>query len=93
MGKKNNNKNSKKDSSSKQPIKQKEESLVLTGVVKESLPNTTFRVCVDETKHEILAHLSGRMRRNFIKIVPGDKVKVEFSPYDLTKGRITFRER
>jgi translation initiation factor IF-1 len=62
------------------------------GVVMDSLPNATFRVQIAEG-HEILAHLSGKMRKNFIKVLPGDKVTVELSPYDLTKGRITYRHR
>ncbi|MCK9328485.1 MAG: translation initiation factor IF-1 [Candidatus Cloacimonetes bacterium] len=60
------------------------------GVVKEALPNTTFRVQL-ENGHEILAHSSGKMRMNFIRILPGDKVKIELSPYDLNRGRITYR--
>ena len=60
------------------------------GVVTEALPNTTFRVTL-ENGHEILAHSSGKMRMNYIIILPGDKVKVELSPYDLTRGRITYR--
>lgn len=60
------------------------------GVVKESLPNTQFKVAL-ENGHVILAHSSGKMRMHFIRILPGDKVKVELSPYDLTKGRITYR--
>jgi len=60
------------------------------GIVKEALPNTTFRVEL-ENGHEILAHSSGKMRMNYIHILPGDKVKVELSPYDLTRGRITYR--
>ncbi|HOT39164.1 MAG TPA: translation initiation factor IF-1 [Candidatus Cloacimonas acidaminovorans] len=60
------------------------------GVVTEALPNTTFRVTL-ENGHEILAHSSGKMRMNYIRILPGDKVKVELSPYDLTRGRITIR--
>ena len=62
------------------------------GVVMDSLPNATFRVQIAEG-HEILAHLSGKMRKNFIKVLPGDKVTVELSPYDLTKGRIAYRHR
>ena len=62
------------------------------GVVTESLPNATFKVQIAEG-HQILAHLSGKMRKNFIKVLPGDKVTVELSPYDLTKGRITYRHR
>jgi translation initiation factor IF-1 len=60
------------------------------GIVKEALPNTTFKVEL-ENGHEILAHSSGKMRMNFIRILPGDKVKIELSPYDLTRGRITYR--
>ena len=60
------------------------------GLVKEALPNTQFRVEL-ENGHEILAHSSGKMRMNYIRILPGDKVKVELSPYDLTRGRITYR--
>ena len=62
------------------------------GVVIDSLPNATFRVQIAEG-HEILAHLSGKMRKNFIKVLPGDRVTVELSPYDLSKGRITYRHR
>ncbi len=62
----------------------------IRGVVSELLPNLTFRVKL-ENGHEILAHLSGRMRMNKIRILPGDEVKVEMTPYDLSKGRITFR--
>jgi translation initiation factor IF-1 len=60
------------------------------GVVKEALPNTQFKVEL-ENGHEILAHSSGKMRMNYIRILPGDKVKLELSPYDLTRGRITYR--
>jgi len=60
------------------------------GIVKEALPNTTFRVQL-ENGHEILAHSSGKMRMNYIRILPGDKVKLELSPYDLNRGRITYR--
>jgi len=60
------------------------------GIVTEALPNTTFRVQL-ENGHEILAHSSGKMRMHYIRILPGDKVKVELSPYDLTRGRITYR--
>ena len=62
----------------------------LEGTILESLPNAMFRVEL-ENGHEILAHISGKIRKNFIRILPGDKVKVEMSPYDLTKGRIAFR--
>ncbi|HNP49128.1 MAG: translation initiation factor IF-1 [Bacteroidetes bacterium] len=60
------------------------------GVITEALSNAMFRVEL-ENGHEIIAHISGKMRMNYIKILPGDKVKVEMSPYDLTKGRITYR--
>ena len=62
------------------------------GVVVESLPNTTFQVDIGN-RHTILAHLSGKLRMNFIRILPGDKVTVEMSPYDLTRGRITWRSK
>jgi translation initiation factor IF-1 len=68
----------------------KEDVIQVEGTVIESLPNATFRVAI-ENKHQILAHISGKMRMNFIKILPGDRVTVELSPYDLTKGRITYR--
>ena len=64
----------------------------LDGVVKELLPNTMFRVEL-ENKHVVLAHISGKMRLNFIRILPGDTVTLEISPYDLTKGRIIFRQK
>lgn len=70
----------------------KEEAFEVEGTVTQALANTRFKVQLD-TGTEVLAHVAGRMRKNFIRIVPGDKVKVELSPYDLTKGRITFRER
>jgi translation initiation factor IF-1 len=75
--------------------KQKEEALEVDGVVLQALANTRFRVQIQvgESTSIVTAHVAGRMRKNFIRIVPGDKVKVELSPYDLTKGRITFRER
>ncbi len=60
------------------------------GIVTDALPNTTFKVQL-ENGHEILAHSSGKMRMHYIRILPGDKVKVELSPYDLTRGRITYR--
>jgi translation initiation factor IF-1 len=70
----------------------KEKPLEVDGVVTEALANTRFRVQL-ATGHNVMAHVAGRMRKNFIRIVPGDKVRVELSPYDLTKGRITYRER
>ena len=60
------------------------------GIIKESLPNAMFRVEL-ENGHIVLAHISGKIRKNFIKILPGDRVKVELTPYDLNRGRITFR--
>ena len=68
----------------------KEDTIEVTGVVLESLPNAMFRVEL-ENKHQVLAHVSGKMRKNFIRILTGDRVLVELSPYDLTKGRITYR--
>lgn len=70
----------------------KEEAIEVEGIVKESLPNTMFRVEL-QNGHVILTHLSGKMRKHYIRIVPGDKVKVALSPYDLTRGRIIYRER
>jgi translation initiation factor IF-1 len=70
----------------------KEEAIEVEGIVKESLPNTMFRVEL-RNGHLILTHLSGKMRKHYIRIVPGDKVKVALSPYDLTRGRIIYRER
>ncbi len=69
-----------------------EEAFEVEGTVTQALANTRFRVQL-ETGSEVLAHVAGKMRKNFIRIVPGDKVRVELSPYDLTKGRIVFRER
>ena len=70
----------------------KEDMLEFSGTVKEILPNAMFRVKLDN-EHEILAHTSGKMRKNRIRILAGDKVNVEMTPYDLTVGRITFRGR
>ena len=72
----------------------KEKSIEMMGVVTESLPNTMFRVELQTTSnvtYNILCTLSGKMRMNYIKIMPGDKVKVEMSPYDMTRGRISYR--
>lgn len=68
----------------------KEDAIEVQASVLETLPNAMFRVEL-ENKHQVLAHISGRMRKNFIKILPGDKVLVELSPYDLTRGRIVYR--
>ena len=68
----------------------KEEGIQVEGTVVEALPNATFRVEL-ENHHRLLAHISGKMRMHFIKILPGDKVTVELSPYDLSRGRITYR--
>ena len=70
----------------------KEEAIEVEGIVKEALPNTMFRVEL-QNGHMIMAHLSGKMRKHYIRIVPGDSVKVDLSPYDLDKGRIIFRQR
>ena len=69
----------------------KEEAIQMNGVVKETLPNTIFRVELDNG-HTITAHISGKMRKHYIRILTGDNVTVEMTPYDLTKGRIIFRE-
>lgn len=70
----------------------KDDVIELEGTVIESLPNTTFRVDIGNG-HVILAHISGKLRMNFIRILPGDKVTVQMSPYDLTRGRITWRSK
>ena len=70
----------------------KEDVIEVEGTVVEALPNTNFKVEL-ENGHQILAHISGKLRMNYIKILPGDKVKVELSPYDLSKGRITWRAK
>jgi len=70
----------------------KEDVLEMDGEVVDTLPNTTFRVRL-ENGHIVTAHISGKMRKHYIRILTGDKVKVELTPYDLSKGRITFRER
>lgn len=69
----------------------KQENLVLTALVTEALGNSMFRAELDNSEHTILCHISGKMRQNYIRIIPGDRVEVEMSPYDLTKGRITRR--
>ncbi|ABZ94395.1 translation initiation factor IF-1 [Leptospira biflexa] len=70
----------------------KEEAITIDGTVLEPLPNAMFRVEL-ENGHKVLAHISGKMRMHYIRILPGDKVTVELSPYDLTKGRITYRKK
>jgi translation initiation factor IF-1 len=68
----------------------KEDLIEVEGTIAEALPNAMFRVTL-ENNHKVLAHVSGKIRMNFIRILPGDKVKLELSPYDLSRGRITFR--
>ena len=68
----------------------KEEAIEVMGTVVETLPNAMFKVEL-ENKHQVLAHISGKMRKHFIRILPGDKIKVELSPYDLSRGRIVYR--
>ena len=80
-------KNKEKSSSSA-----KEEGIQVEGTVTETLPNAMFRVKL-ENSHEVLAHISGKMRMNYIRILPGDKVLIELSPYDLTRGRVVYRYR
>jgi translation initiation factor IF-1 len=70
----------------------KEDQIEMEGKVIETLPNTTFRVELDNG-HVVIAHISGKMRKHYIRILTGDRVKVEMTPYDLSKGRITFRQR
>lgn len=70
----------------------KEEPIEVEGVIKEALPNAMFRVELDNG-HKVLAHVSGKMRMNFIRILPGDRVKLELSPYDLSRGRIIYRTK
>ena len=72
--------------------KVKEEAIEVEGRVKTALPNTSFLVVLD-SGHEVIAHIGGKMRRHYIRIIPGDRVRMELSPYDLTKGRITYRVR
>lgn len=71
-------------------LKMKEELIEVEGIVTEALPNAMFKVEL-ENGHRVLAHVCGKMRMNFIRILPGDKVKLQLSPYDLSRGRITFR--
>ncbi len=70
----------------------KEEAIEVEGTILEALPNAMFRVTL-ENGHKVLAHISGKMRMHFIKILPGDKVKLELSPYDLSRGRIVYRSK
>jgi translation initiation factor IF-1 len=70
----------------------KDDVLVMDGEVIENLPNTLFRVKLNESEKVILCYLSGKMRKNYIKILPGDRVRVEITPYDVEKGRIVFRK-
>jgi translation initiation factor IF-1 len=72
--------------------KPKDDTILVEGTIVESLPNAMFRVEL-ENGHKVLAHISGKMRMHYIRIAPGDKVQVELTPYDLTRGRITFRYR
>ena len=70
----------------------REDLIEVEGMIEEALPNAMFRVVLDNG-HKVLAHVSGKMRMNFIRIIPGDKVKVELTPYDLSRGRITYRNK
>jgi translation initiation factor IF-1 len=70
----------------------KESTIQVEGTIEEALPNTMFRVRL-ENDHQVLGHISGKMRKHYIRILPGDRVTVELSPYDLTRGRITYRHR
>ncbi len=84
--------NSAPQSAGNQRSMAKEEAIQMEGVVSETLPNTTFRVKL-ENDHIVTAHISGKMRKNYIRILKGDQVTVELTPYDLTKGRIIYRSR
>ncbi len=84
--------NSAPQSAGRQRSMAKEEAIQMEGVVSETLPNTTFRVEL-ENGHIVTAHISGKMRKNYIRILKGDKVTIELTPYDLTKGRIIYRSR
>lgn len=91
MSKKKTNQNYRSRSENRSTTKEsKEDSIEMQAKVIETLPNATFTVEL-ENGHRLLAHISGRMRKNFIRILPGDRVQVEVSPYDLTRGRITYR--
>ena len=85
-------KGAKRDADNSAGAKNKKEVIKLTGKVVEALPGTKFRVEL-ENGHIIVAHMSGKMRKNYIRLVPGDKVDVELTPYDLTKGRISYRQK
>jgi translation initiation factor IF-1 len=76
----------------KQEVKESKQKIEADGVVTEALPDTVFRVKL-ETGHEVLAYLSGRMRKNYIRVLLGDRVRIELSPYDLTRGRIVYRQK
>lgn len=71
----------------------KEDVIEVEGIVNDALPNAMFKVRLVENGHEVLAHISGKLRQNYIKILPGDKVTMELSPYDLSRGRITWRAK
>jgi translation initiation factor IF-1 len=71
----------------------KEEAIEVTATVVETLPNAMFKVELESNRHQVLAHVSGKMRKNFIRILPGDKVLVELSPYDVSRGRIIYRHK
>ncbi|MCS6875009.1 MAG: translation initiation factor IF-1 [Pyrinomonadaceae bacterium] len=71
----------------------KEDAIEVNAIVLETLPNAMFRVELEDSKHQVLAHVSGKMRKNFIRILPGDRVVVELSPYDLNRGRIVYRHK
>ena len=92
QGKKNNNGNPAVTDNDENLTKVKEDKIEVEGSIIEALPSATFRVKLDNG-HEIMAHISGKMRKFFIRIMPGDKVNVELSPYDLTRGRIIYRKK
>ena len=79
--------------SNRKAMANKEEKIEMEGEITEALPSTMFRVHIDDLDTNVLATISGKMRKHYIRILPGDRVKVELSPYDLTRGRITYRHR
>jgi translation initiation factor IF-1 len=74
-------------------VAKKDEFITMQGIVDEVLPNATFRVTLNENQHKIIAYLGGRLRQNNIKVLMGDEVEIEMSPYDLSRGRITYRNK
>jgi len=94
MSKKDNKKDSKKDNKKDNCVEKKKEALLpMEGTVVEAVKGSRFRVRLDNSEHIVLCHLGGKLRKHYIKVVPGDKVDIEVTPYDLTRGRIIYRHR